>query len=868
MGVVWKALDTKLEREVAIKVLPEAFSEDQERLIRFEREAKTLAALNHPSIAAIHGLEESQGIQFLVMELVPGETVAQRLAGGSIPVEETITLCHRITQALEVAHDKGIIHRDLKPGNVMITPDGKAKILDFGLAKALIKEPVSGDPALSPTITSAGTRDGVILGTAAYMSPEQARGKPAGQQSDIWAFGCLFYEMLSGMKAFGGETISDSLAAILRAEPDWNALPEETPSAVRRLLRRCLEKEPARRLHHIGDGRIEIEAAEGESSPELTAFGWATRRARLPWILTSMFALIAIVVVGLSWIIPQKAAPDALHVAVTLPPELDLMSGGKEETICAISPDGERIAFTARRNDTVRLYLRSLDSQQVVEVSDSGDAGHPFFSPDGQWVAFFSRDKLRKVSVRGGTPVVLADAPSNRGGSWGPGDTIVFSPAFATGLFSISAEGGEPRAITTPDASRNERTHRWPDILPGSKAVVFTIGTLDKPSDYEDATIAVADLESGEIRVLIEGGSMARYSPTGHLVYSRERSLLAVPFDEQRLRITGPPTQVLEGVASNRTSGAVHFDLDHEGSLLYVPMGAQAGTRPLGWVDREGRWEEITEVGQMQLAPRISPDGSRMAMCISSGLGDGDIWIYDFNRSTNTRFTFNRSNLAPLWTPDGKRLVYGTTLGGSEGLVWKAVDGSDAGQTIVRDSSEYGAVPQAWLPDRNGIVYMRLGGRGGSDLMTAAVGGEPEPLLAGPGSEGSLTFSPDGKWMAYGSDESGRYEVYVQPFPGPGGKWQLTTEGGKGPIWSRDGKEIFYTNGLRMMVVEVKTNPDFVPSKPRELFRFEFFRTPGPWTDYAVAPDGKRFLMVRRPPDHLQSRHLNLVTDFGAKLPR
>jgi Tol biopolymer transport system component len=312
----------------------------------------------------------------------------------------------------------------------------------------------------------------------------------------------------------------------------------------------------------------------------------------------------------------------------------------------------------------------------------------------------------------------------------------------------------------------------------------------------------------------------------------------------------------------------VHFDIDNRGALLYMPAGSTIGERPLGWVDRDGNWEEITEVGPMQLGPRLSPDGSRMAMCIGSGLGDGDIWVYDFRLAAMSRFTFDGANLGPLWTPDGEHLVYGTTRGGSEGLVWKAANGSEAGRVIVRDSGDYGAVPLDWLPDQDGIVFMRVGGRGGFDIMTAAIGGEPEPLLAGPSAEGSLTFSPDGRWMAYASDQSGRYEVYVQPYPGPGGKWQLSTDGGKGPIWSHDGREIFYTHGERMMVVAVQTDQTFVPSKPREIFHFDFFRNPGPWTDYTVTSDGRRFLMVRHPPDEIRQRQLNLVTDFGSRLPR
>jgi serine/threonine-protein kinase len=443
----------------------------------------------------------------------------------------------------------------------------------------------------------------------------------------------------------------------------------------------------------------------------------------------------------------------------------------------------------------------------------------------------------------------------------------VIAPIFTAGLARVSGAGGEPEVVTIPDRERNERTHRWPDVLPGGTAAIFTIGTLDQPGYYEDATIAVVDLESGETRTLIEGGSIARYSPTGHLVYSRGGALLAVPFDVERLEVTGPPAPLLEGVARQTTSGAVHFAISRNGTLMYVPAGAPSSESSMVWVDREGRAETVMRTTAPYLAPRLSPDGTKLAVGVGPGLGDGDIWIHDLQRGGSTRLTFDSDYVAPIWTPDGKRIVFGVTRGGSEGLAWKAADGSDAEEMILRHSPEFVGTPETWIPGSDTIAYSRNGGEGGYMIMTATLGdSEPRPLVDGPGGEGGVSTSPDGRWLAYASDESGQFEVYVRPYPGPGGKWQLSTEGGKGPIWSRDGREIFYTDGYRMMVVPVETEPTFSPGTPRKLFEYGFMRAVGPYPDYDVAPDGRRFLMFHRSHDDPPRQKINVVTNLAATL--
>jgi serine/threonine-protein kinase len=871
MGVVWRALDTTLDREVAIKILPEAFAEQTDRLARFEREAKLLASLNHPNVATIHGLHEHEGLRFLAMELVPGEDLASRLSRGPVVLEEALAFAGQIADALEAAHASGVVHRDLKPSNIRITPDGKVRVLDFGLAKAgeAPRTQAETDPSLSPTVTSVGSVAGVILGTAAYMSPEQARGAPVDRRADTWAFGCVLYEMLAGRGAFKGETTSDTLAAVLRADPDWNALPARTPPSIRRLLRRCLEKRPERRLHSAADARLEIDDAASEPiEPVSGETGKAVgRRTWVPWLVALACAIVAAVALGVVWKRSATTSREQLHVAVTLPQQLELHAAFAGGLIAALSPDGSRLAFVAREEDTIRLYLRSLDSPEIVAVPETESAWAPFFSPDGQWLAFFAKGKLKKVSVQGGTPVELCDAPSARGASWAPDGTIVISPIFTTGLARIPDAGGELEVLTVPDRTRNERTHRWPDVLPGGNAAIFTIGTLDRPGYYEDATIAVVDFASGRTRTLIEGGSIARYSPTGHLIYSREGSLLAVPFDADRLEVTGPPAPLLEGVARETTSGAVHFAVSRDGTLMYVPAGAPSPESTMVWVDREGRAETIMRTPAQYLAPRLSPDGTKLAVGVGPGLGDGDIWIHDLQHGKSTRLTFESDYVAPIWTPDGKRVVFGVTRGGSEGVAWKAADGSDAEQMILRHSAEFVAEPASWVPGTDTIIYSTVGGSGGYQIMATTLG-EPEPrsLVDGPGWDGGVSTSPDGRWMAYASDESGQFEVYVRPYPGPGGKWQLSTEGGKGPIWSRDGREIFYTDGYKMMVVPVETEPTFSPGTPRKLFEYGFIRAVGPTPDYDVAPDGKRFLMFHRSHDDPPRREINVVTNLAATL--
>jgi hypothetical protein len=658
MGEVYQARDTKLGRDVALKVLPAAFVHDPDRLARFQREARMLAALNHPNIATIHGLEQSEGVHYLVMELVLGETLAERLRAGPLAVEEALRICGRIAEALEAAHEKGVMHRDLKPANVKVTSEGKIKVLDFGLAKAFAGD---GGPDLSqaPTLTGTGTEEGRILGTAAYMSPEQARGKAVDKRNDIWAFGCVLYEVLTGRQAFKGETLSDTIAGVLEREPDWQALPPATPAKVRDLLRRCLRKDSQQRLRDIGDARIEIE--EALAAPATAQPAAPVKEVRAGWrkpLLWGVASLVLAAIAGLAvWVLKPPAPQPVTRTVINLPPGQQLAAG--LDSAIALSPDGTRLAYVASQAGAQQLYVRAMDSMEATPIPDTDGAVAPFFSPDSQWLGFFADNKLKKVSVSGGAPITLCDAPGpQHSASWGSDDTVVFHGPPNLGLFRVSAAGGAPIQVTTPDPKKGEATHLLPDLLPGGKAVLFAAGPAS--GNLANAMqLVVSSLQTAERRDLIAGTS-PRYALTGHLVYAQGARLMAVPFYPQRLAVTGSPVPVLEGVLQSLWSGVAQCSFSRTGTLVYVPGGLQGAQRRLVWVDRKGTEQPLPAPVRAYRTPRISPDGRRVAVT-SSESGD-NIWLYDLARETLTRLTFEgRGNLLPIWTPDGRRIAFPQT---------------------------------------------------------------------------------------------------------------------------------------------------------------------------------------------------------------
>ena len=882
MGIVYRGQDTRLGREVAIKLLPEAFATDPERLARFEREARLLASLNHPHIAAIYGLEESDGVRGLVMEFVPGATLAERLAAGPLKLGEALDLCRQIAEALEAAHDKGIVHRDLKPANIKVTPDGQVKVLDFGLAKAFRGESAGTDVSESATVTIGPTQAGAILGTAAYMSPQQAQGKPLDKRTDIWSFGCVMYEALTGRRAFGGETVADSLPRILEHEPDWEALPGAMPRRIRELLRRCLRKDPGSRLHDIADARIEIEEALATPAEEPRV---APRRWQkvLPWGLAGLMAVIA---GGFgAWNLVRPSPPRVQPVAravIPLPFDAPVAVGSPRPAV-ALSPDGARLVYVANRAGRTQLYLRHMDGPDATPMAGTEGASGPFWSPDGQWVGFFATNaKLKKVSPQGGAPVSLADmTPVTRGASWGPDDTIIFTNDPNSGLFRLSGAGsgeanrvvsadrfpGERRTelwfpwflrgqVTSLDSQRGERSHCWPEILPGGKAVLFT---LDTGGGSDDARIAALSLQTKEEKVLVEGGSNPRYSPTGHVVFARAGSLLAAPFDIERLEVIGAPVLVVEGVWTEIT-GAAHFSLSSNGTLVYVAGGAAAPGEAVVWVDRNGNTQPLIESRSGCSNPAVSPDGRRLALSIADG-SNSDIWVMDLARRTPTRLTFHpEEDLSPVWAPDGKRLAFASEMGGQGPvLYWMPADASAPPEQLIKPA-EYWQFPSSWSPDGRLLAYTEHlhPPRNGMDIWVLPLEGERKPrlFLGTEFDESQAMFSPDGRWIAYVSNESGQDEVYVRPYPGPGAKWKISTQGGSEPDWTRNGRELVYRNGDKMMAVAIHPGPQFDVAEPRLLFEGRFEQIWPPGRSYAVTPDGERFVMIKRnqasPPAQLQ----------------
>jgi Tol biopolymer transport system component len=831
MGEVYQAHDTKLGRDVAIKVLPEAFAHDPERLSRFQREAKMLAALNHPNIATIYGLEQSSGTSYLVMELVSGETLAERVKReGAFPIQEALKIAVQIAEALEGAHEKGIIHRDLKPANVKVTLEGKVKVLDFGLAKAFAGDGVSSDPSDSPTLSMAATMHGVILGTAAYMSPEQARGKSVDKRTDIWAFGCVLYELLTGKQAFQGEDVTEILAAVVKTEPDWQAVPSAVPAKVRDLLRRCLQKDKTMRLRDAGDARIEIHEALTSPAPNVPAV--PTLPAVPAWRQVAVAGIVLLAGAAIAGVAVWKLRPGSpqpvSRLAVPLPPGESLRMLNTQ--VLALSPDGSRIAYVSSRAGKQQIYLRAFDSMESKALSGTEGAESLFFSPDGKWLGFSAGGKLMKVSMSGGAPLSICEAQNPRGVTWGDNGTIVFAPGFGvSGLSQVSAAGGKPQAITSRDPTAEEEADRWPQLLPGGRAVLFTAWNRN----LDDAQIIVQRLDTRERRIILQGGTDPRYVPSGHLVYARAGTLMAVPFDLSRFQVTGEPIPVAEDV-SLATEGVAQFDISRTGSLVYVPGDLQGNGRRLVWVDRKGKEQPLEAPPRNYLNPRLSPDGQRVAVTIQ-GAND-DVWVYDIPRQTLSRLTSQARSLNPIWTPDGKRIIYRSNRTGILNMFWKAADGSGEEERLtVSQSNQW---PSAVSPDGQALAFVSSG----RDLWILNLTGDRKshPFQKTRINENSPSFSPDGRWLAYTSDESGLNEVYVQPFPAGGRKVQISTEGGEQARWARSG-ELFYRNGDKIMSIALTTQPTLVAGKPRMVFEGGY----EPGSGYDVSQDGQRFLMLK-----------------------
>ena len=865
MGEVYRARDLKLNRDVAVKILPERFAFDSDRSARFTREAHLLATLNHPNIGAIYGLEESTGTKALVLELVEGATLADRIALGPVPLDEALPIARQIADALEAAHEKGIIHRDLKPANIKIARDGAVKVLDFGLAKVWDGAPQS-DPSASPRLTATDVGGGTILGTPTYMSPEQARAQALDRRTDIWSFGCVLYEMLTGRAPFAGDTLTDTLAAILDREPDHTALPAASPPAIRRLLRRCLEKDRTRRLADIADARLDIADASNGAEPEPPGLPATSRRREL-MLGSSMLLLGLITSAMLVWAtrrepIPPKTTRSILSVAPTNDVSganpLEQRAGGMRptRTAIALSPDGTTLVFGAIWGGRQQLYVRALDQLDATPIPGTSGGSSPFFSPDGQWVGFSADGELRKVPLGGGPAVRLCEASALFGATWGDDGTIVFATQRNGGLWSVPAAGGPPQSLTTPQPG--EYSHRLPQLLPGSRAVMFTI--LKGPALWDDTQIVVRSLDTGQQTLLVNGGADGRYLSTGHLVYVRLGTLMAVPFDPVRLAVTGGSTGVIDGVmqAADRNRSymentlAGQFTVSTTGALVYLTGGwVPAGNRSLTWVDRHGASQAVPAPPRSYSAPRLSPDGQRVTV---NTRGPSHLWSFDIVRGVLAPVSIDGQSDHGVFTPEGNRIAFRSGAGGREGnLYWKAADGSgDVERLSISGRSQ---TPSTWSPDGTTLAYMEEGESKGFfqfDIWLLSIGDrKTRPLIRTAANEMTPEFSPDGRWLAYVSNESGRHEVYVRPYPGPGERHLISTNGGEQPAWNKNGRELFYVRGgfyarggvPTLMHVTVATAPTFRAGTPEALF--ENAALASSWgRGYDVARDGQRFLLT------------------------
>ena len=878
MGEVYRATDTRLGRQVAIKVLPAAVAQDADRLARFDREARTLAALNHPNIAAIHGLEHADGTQALVMELVEGPTLAERIAQGAIPWEEALPIARQFADALAAAHEQGIVHRDLKPANIKVRPDGTVKVLDFGLAKALeqgsgIAGQGSGglrSASLSPTITSpAMTQAGLILGTAAYMSPEQARGKTVDKRADIWAFGCVLYEMLTGVRAFDAEDVSLTLSVVLQKEPDFAALPADVPSHVAPALRVCLWKDPRQRVSDINDVRLALEGAFAPlaNAPVVQAAPPTMRPNNLWVIAVAIPALVAAVSIYAWWQASRPVERPLTQLSVDLGPAALL---APRQTV-ALSPDGTRIVFVGRGDEpgTRQLYTRRLDERTATPVAGTihgPTLSTPFFSPAGDWIGYVAGNGVRKVPVQGGSNFLVAEvSPQPLGAGWGDDDRIII--ASAGGLFRVPSAGGTLERLKTADGVK------WfVQVLPGARAVLVNSANLTALSTLDDLRIDVVDLETGETKTVENGGYEPRYLPTlgtsGHLVFVRQGTLFAAPFDPQRLNMRGTPTAILSDLGNaSILEGGGQFSFANNGTFVYLPGQKGTSAYAISWLNAAGQTAPLVPQPGLYGAPRISPDGSQLAYT-ATGTKGADVWVYDFRRDAPTQLTFTGPGLRELaWAPDSKHLVFGD----GESLWWIRADGSGTPQKLLEKTAN--PRPFSFSPDGR-LVYSPFGAQGLPDLWTLPIdlsdseypkAGKPEPFLTDAFVEVDPAFSPDGKFIAYASNEFGTNDIFVRPFPGKGGKWRVSTGGGKFPAWSAQTREMFFLGGDdRIMVASYTVTGDsFVAAAPRPWSPTQVFRD-GVRQSFDVAPDGKRVVIFPRPTETKDegSLHATFLLNF------
>ena len=855
MGEVYRALDRNLGRQVAIKILPEEFSRNPERLARFEREAKLLATLNHPNIGAVFGFEEAKGLRFLVLELVEGETLQTRLDRGALPMDEALETCRQVAEGLEAAHDRGVIHRDLKPGNIMITPEAKVKILDFGLAKAYTGETTGIDIANSPTITAQMTEPGVILGTAAYMSPEQARGRAVDRRSDIWAFGCVLYECLTGSRAFHGDTVSDTLAHILKGEPDWEALPKDLPANTRTVVRRCLQRDRSLRYHDIADARIDLDESLGAKTAAAERPAGARRFRALPWTFALLSTvLLIVIIVSNGWRHPTPSG-SVRRFSIPIGPAKRLW-----DTSLAISPDGTELAYTIDGH----LFRRSMDKVATVRLASSLRIAYPCFFVSSEWVGCANLGKLLKVELATGASVALCDAPSLFGAIGFGDDSLVFVPGAAMGLWQVPSRGGERKLMLLPDFAKGERSFRWPAPLPGNRGLLFAMLTTEN-SLFDDARIMAYSPGGGDKSIVASGGTFPRFAPTGHVLFARSGNLLAIPFDLKSFSPKGPAKVVLEGVLMDPLDGGACFDISGDGTLVYVPGGVINHDADVVWVDRDGGRETILSSIPVDREIRVSPDGTRLAF--NKGR---DIWVYDLSLKSQVRITSDAAiDTNPVWSPDGRRIAFASNRAGDMDIYERSADGTGPEAILYR--SPLAARPMSWSPDGKTLAFEDMGPTTGTDIKLLSFLGEGRTTVrefaATPFSERQAVYSPDGQWVAYVSDESGDFEVYIQPSDGTAQRWKISTNGGTEPMWNPKGGELIFFKGQTAYAVSVRTRPGFAAAAPRALFETSAMITSSRFRNVDISRDGSRIVMMV-PLDDPKELEIRVVLNWFEELKR
>ena len=872
MGQVYRAKDTRLGRIVAVKAMHESFAQDPERVARFQREAQLLASLNHPNIAAIHGVEELQGARFLVLEFVDGRPLSDILQGGAPPFADAMAIARQIAGALATAHERGIIHRDLKPGNVMVTPDGQVKVLDFGLGKAIEGEASQagepgGPPANSPTMTMAATQAGIILGTAGYMSPEQAKGRIADKRSDVWAFGCVLFELLTGKRAFDGEDVTEILAAIVRGEPEWTALPATIPEPVRDLVHRCLIRNRTERIGDMSVVQFLLNERASGAMPVSSALpARGGRSFGLPMV-AGLVAAAVVITAGVPSLWPRAGAPATaarvarLSIAV---PDGDVTSLNMAPV--AVSPDGSATVYVASRDNKVQLFLRVLAEPEARALPGTDNARSPFFSPNGQWIGFFAQGKLKKITVGGAALQDVADAPDARGGTWGADDTIYFAPTNVSSIWKAPAGGGGGTEFIPLDRTKGEVSLRWPQLLPGDQSMLFSVWT---GPGLDESQIVEQSLTSNERHLLMRGGHTPRYVSPGFLTYGRLDRLFAVPWRPGVRDLSGVVPLTLSETPRLENEGSSAFAVSTDGTLVYVAGDPARLAQKIVWVDRAGKTESLPLPGREFESVNISPDGRQAVVQIQDAVIG--LWMYDFARQSLTPFlATGASSQAPVWTPDGKRIVYRGTRAGFRNLFMKSADGTG---TEVRLTTKERVIHTPTSVSSDGWVVFNESGfsvNGGVSIWRVRIDGEgkPEPLLQNGESTGMV--SPDGNWLAFMGAPDPQPEIYVQPYPGPGPRRQISVGGGAFPRWSRDGKELFYDtiDQNRMMGVTITSSPTLSVGTPHVVLEGRYRTSINANTQYDVSLDGRRFLRVQRVQPDFPVRQIEVVLNWFLELTR